>query len=38
VRLAPVTPALGEDTDAILSELGLGEAEVATLRAAKVVA
>jgi crotonobetainyl-CoA:carnitine CoA-transferase CaiB-like acyl-CoA transferase len=30
-------PALGEDTDAILHELGLGEAEIATLRAQKVV-
>ena len=37
-RLDKVAPALGEDTDAILGELGFGQAEIATLRAAKVVA
>jgi len=37
-RLDRVAPSLGEDTDAILRELGLGDAEIATLRAQKVVA
>jgi crotonobetainyl-CoA:carnitine CoA-transferase CaiB-like acyl-CoA transferase len=34
--MARTAPALGEDTDAILRELGLGDAEIATLRAQKV--
>ena len=33
-----VAPALGEDTDAILRELGLSDGEIAALRADKVVA
>ena len=33
-----MAPALGEDTDAILRELGLGDGEIAALRADKVVA
>ncbi|MET0485416.1 MAG: CoA transferase, partial [Candidatus Rokuibacteriota bacterium] len=37
-RLDKVAPALGEDTDAILGELGFGQAEIATLRASRVVA
>ena len=36
--MAKVAPALGEDTEAILRELGLAEAEIATLRADRVVA
>jgi crotonobetainyl-CoA:carnitine CoA-transferase CaiB-like acyl-CoA transferase len=34
--MARAAPALGEDTDAILRELGLGDAEIAALRAQKV--
>jgi crotonobetainyl-CoA:carnitine CoA-transferase CaiB-like acyl-CoA transferase len=30
-------PALGEDTDAVLRELGLGDAEIAALRAQQVI-
>jgi formyl-CoA transferase len=37
-RLDNVAPALGQDTDAILRELGLADTEIAALRAAKVVA
>jgi crotonobetainyl-CoA:carnitine CoA-transferase CaiB-like acyl-CoA transferase len=33
-----VAPGLGEDTDAILRELGMGDGEIAALRADKVVA
>ncbi len=36
--MAKVAPALGEDTEAILRELGLTETEIATLRADRVVA
>jgi crotonobetainyl-CoA:carnitine CoA-transferase CaiB-like acyl-CoA transferase len=36
--MARLAPALGEDSDAILRELGLGEGEIATLRAEKVIA
>ena len=36
--MAKVAPALGEDTDAILRELGLGDGEIAALRTDKVVA
>jgi formyl-CoA transferase len=36
--MARAAPALGEDTDAILRELGLGGAEIAALRADKVIA
>jgi crotonobetainyl-CoA:carnitine CoA-transferase CaiB-like acyl-CoA transferase len=36
--MAKVAPALGEDTEAILRELGLAEAEIARLRADQVVA
>ena len=36
--MAKVAPALGEDTDAILRELGLGDGEIAALRAEKVIA
>jgi crotonobetainyl-CoA:carnitine CoA-transferase CaiB-like acyl-CoA transferase len=34
--MSRAAPALGEDTDAILRELGLGDAEIAALRAQKV--
>jgi crotonobetainyl-CoA:carnitine CoA-transferase CaiB-like acyl-CoA transferase len=37
-RLDHVAPALGQDTDAILRELGLADAEITALRAQKVVA
>jgi formyl-CoA transferase len=37
-RLDNVAPSLGQDTDAILRELGLADTEIAALRAAKVVA
>jgi len=37
-RLGNIAPALGQDTDAILRELGLADTEIAALRAAKVVA
>jgi crotonobetainyl-CoA:carnitine CoA-transferase CaiB-like acyl-CoA transferase len=33
-----VAPALGQDTDAILRELGLADAEIASLHAQQVVA
>jgi crotonobetainyl-CoA:carnitine CoA-transferase CaiB-like acyl-CoA transferase len=36
--MAKVAPALGEDTDAILRELGLDDGEIATLRTEKVIA
>jgi formyl-CoA transferase len=36
--MSMVAPALGEDTDAILRELGLGDGEIAALRAEKVIA
>ena len=36
--MAKVAPALGEDTEAILRELGLAEAQIARLRADRVVA
>jgi formyl-CoA transferase len=36
--MASAGPALGEDTDAILGELGLGATEIAALRARKVTA
>jgi len=37
--LAPATPppALGQDTDAVLAELGLSEAEIAALRTARAI-
>jgi formyl-CoA transferase len=35
---AAAAPTLGQDTDAILRELGLGDQEIARLRADKVVA
>jgi formyl-CoA transferase len=36
--MAKAAPTLGEDTDAILRELGLGDGEIAALRGTKVVA
>jgi crotonobetainyl-CoA:carnitine CoA-transferase CaiB-like acyl-CoA transferase len=36
--LGKAAPALGEDTDAILRELGLADGEIAALRDARVVA
>jgi crotonobetainyl-CoA:carnitine CoA-transferase CaiB-like acyl-CoA transferase len=36
--MAKAAPALGEDTDAILRELGVGEAEITALRARKAIA
>src|SRR6266850_1368735 len=37
-RLDHIAPALGQDTDAILRELGLADAEITALRAQKVIA
>jgi formyl-CoA transferase len=36
--MAKAAPTLGEDTDAILRELGLADGEIAVLRQDKVVA
>ena len=36
--MAKAAPTLGEDTDAVLRELGLGDGEIAALRSRNVVA